>query len=271
MRGMKFFKALMLAVGRVIHRISPKFSKKLEPAYPFARLKTGGLATLETKNPRVALLSSAGLHLENQQSFNYKNFYGDFSFRVIPSDFPLASLRLTESDFDRRGFETDPASLFPLPELKVVSTEFGGQAAEHHFSLLGFNLKRKELLEETVPAILKILKEDKTDLVLLIPACVVCHEVLPQVAGALEEAGVAAVTFAFIASALDTARGPRTILFGGDCGLPFGNSAHEKRKELLRLAMRAAFEMKSAGEVWQFPSALPAGAKIKDGRTVPVR
>lgn len=261
----------MLAVGRVIHRISPKFSKKLEPVYPFAHQKATGLAVLKTKSPRVALISSAGLYLEGQQSFNYKNFYGDFSFRMFPFDFPLSSLRLTESDFDRRGFETDPASLFPLPELKAVLPEFGGQIAEHHFSLLGFNLKRKELLEETAPAILKILKEDKTDLVFLVPACVVCHEVLPQVAGELENGGIATVTFAFIPRALETARGPRTILFGGDCGLPFGNSANERRKELLRLAMRAAFEMKTAGEVWQFPSALPVGAKIKDGRTVPVR
>ena len=119
---------------------------------------------------------------------HYKNFYGDFSFRVIPSDFPLSSLRLTESDFDRKGFEADPASLFPLPELKTVLAEFGGTVATHHFSLLGFNLKRKEFLEETVPAILKILREDKTDLVLLIPACVVCHEILPQMAAVLEEA-----------------------------------------------------------------------------------
>ena len=266
---MNFLKALILAVGRIIHRISPKFSKRLEPAYPFARQKVTRLAVLKTKTPRTALVSSAGLHLENQQSFNYKNFYGDFSFRIFPADFPLPSLRLTESDFDRKGFDTDPASLFPLPELKAVLAEFGGQIAEHHFSLLGFNLKRKELLEETVPAILKILKEDKTVIVLLIPVCVVCHEVLPQVAGALEEAGVATVTFAFIPKALEAARGPRTILFGGDCGLPFGNSAVETRKELLRLAIRAAFEMKTAGEVWKFSP--PAPVEVRVGDAAPVR
>ena len=260
---MKFFKAVMLAIGRVIHRISPRFSKKLEPGYPFARQEPSRLAALATKTPRVALLSSAGLYLENQQPFQYKNFYGDFSFRVFPSDFPLSSLRLTESDFDRSGFEADSASLFPLPELKEVVFEFSGQTAAHHFSLLGFNLKRKELLEETLPQILKILREDKTSLVLLVPACVVCHEVLPQVAGALEEASVATVTFAFIERALEASRGPRTILFGGDCGLPFGASAVEARKELLRVAMRAAYEMKTAGEVWRFP---PSASKETSAR-----
>ncbi|MCI0406801.1 MAG: hypothetical protein L0209_12195, partial [candidate division Zixibacteria bacterium] len=70
---MKFFKAAVLAIGRVIHRISPKFSKKLEPAYPFARQKAGSLTELKTKTPRVALVSSAGLYLENQQPFQYKN------------------------------------------------------------------------------------------------------------------------------------------------------------------------------------------------------
>ncbi|MCI0405848.1 MAG: hypothetical protein L0209_07220, partial [candidate division Zixibacteria bacterium] len=214
----------------------------------------GSLTELKTKTPRVALVSSAGLYLENQQPFQYKNFYGDFSFRVFPSEFPLSSLRLTESDFDRSGFDADPASLLPLSELKVVASGFGGEVAGHHFSLLGFNLKRKELLEETVPQILKILKEDETDLVLLVPACVVCHEVLPQVASELEEAGVATVTFAFIERALEAARGPRTVLFGGDCGLPFGVAAGETRKELLRMAIRAAYEMKTAGEVWKFPS-----------------
>jgi hypothetical protein len=264
---MKFFKAVMLAIGRVIHRISPRFSKKLEPGYPFARQEPGRLAALATKTPRVALLSSAGLYPENQQPFQYKNFYGDFSFRVFPGEFPLSSLRLTESDFDRSGFETDPASLFPLPELKSVAAEFGGEAALHHFSLLGFNLKRKELLEETVPAILKMLKEDKTDIVLLVPACVVCHEVLPLVASAVEAAEVATVTFAFIPRALVAARGPRTVLFGGDCGLPFGASAVETRKELLRMAIRAAYEMKTAGEVWKFPPA-PVETTVRNAAAV---
>ncbi|MCI0331403.1 MAG: hypothetical protein L0196_10765 [candidate division Zixibacteria bacterium] len=256
---MKFLKAVILAFGRVIHRISPKLSKKLQLAYPFFRQKVAGLAVLKTKTPRVALLSSAGLYLEGEAPFDYKSLYGDASFRVIRSDFPLSSLRLTESDLDRTGFEADPASLFPLPELKTVAAEFGGEAALHHFSLLGFNLKRKELLEETAPALLKILREDKTDLVFLTPACVVCHEVLPQVAGALEKEGIATVTFAFIPRALEAARGPRTVLFGGDCGLPFGKAAVETRKELLRLAIRAAYEMKTAGEVWKFSF----GAKVE--------
>ncbi|HXF48158.1 MAG TPA: hypothetical protein VNL73_01870 [Verrucomicrobiae bacterium] len=260
---MKFFKAVLLAIGRTIHRISPRFSKKLEPGYPFARREPGRLAAFATKTPRVALLSSAGLYLENQQPFQYKNFYGDFSFRIFPADFPLSSLRLTESDFDRSRFEADPGSLFPLAELKTVAAEFGGGAAAHHFSLLGFCLKPKKLLETSIPLILKTLKEDGTNLVFLVPACVVCHEVLPQVASKLEEAGVATVTFAFIERALEAAKGPRTILFGGDCGLPFGASAVETRKELLQLAIRAAFEMKTAGEVWRFP---PPASKEKSAR-----
>lgn len=265
---MKFFKAVMLAIGRVIHRISPRFSKKLEPVYSFARREPGRLAAFATKTPRVALLSSAGLYLENQQPFQYKNFYGDFSFRIFPADFPLSSLRLTESDFDRSGFEADPGSLFPLAELKTVAAEFGGRAAAHHFSLLGFCLKPKKLLETSVPLILKTLKEDGTDIVLLVPACVVCHEILPQVAAALEKSEIATVTFAFIPRALEAARGPRTILFDGDCGLPFGASAVETRKELIRLAIRAAFEMKMAGEVWKFSPAFSAQKTTKNAAAV---
>lgn len=247
-----------------MHRISPKFSKKLEPVYPFARRTAGGLASLKAHGLKVALLSSAGLYLEGQRPFNYRNFYGDSSFRVFPSDFPISDLRLTESDFDRRGFDADPASLFPLPELREAVLEFGGQVAEHHFSLLGFCLKPKKLLETTVPRITKLLLEDKTGLVILVPACVVCHEILPQVAGELEEAGIATVIFAFIPRALERARGPRTILFGGDCGLPFGGPASQTRKDLLRTALRAAREMKTAGEVWRFSLPAPVGTKAGD-------
>lgn len=262
----------MLAMGRIFYRISPEFSKKLEPNYPFAPKRTRGLSVLKTKELRVALLSSAGLYLEGQRPFNYNSFYGDWSYRELPGDFALTDLRLTESDFDRRGFEADRASLFPLPELKAVLPEFSGRTAEHHFSLLGFCLKPKKLLEAAVPRILKTLREDETNLVLLFPACVVCHEILPLVAGELEKGGVATVTFAFISKALERARGPRTVLFGGDCGLPFGNSPKEVRKELLRTAIRAGLEMKSAGEVWNFPSGVDGvGSKTEDGRTVPVR
>ncbi len=271
LRGMNFLKALMLAAGRVIRRISPKFSKRLEPVYPFVHQKAGVFAVLKTKSPNVALVSSAGLYLEGQEPFNYKSFYGDASFRVFPSEFPLPSLRLTVSDFDRSGFEADPACLFPLPELKAVLSETGGQAAAHHFSLLGFCLKPKKLLETTVPKIVKLLREDETDLVFLVPACVVCHEVLPQMAQELESAGISTVTFAFIPKALETVRASRTILFGGDCGLPFGKAAQETRKQLLRMAVRAAYEMKAAGEAWQFPSAVPIGTQFNDDRPLPVR
>ena len=267
---MNFLKGLILALGRIFYRISPRFSKKLEPGYPFTPKKAEGIIVLKTKDLRVALLSSAGLFLEGQRPFNYKNFYGDWSLRIFPSDFPLSSMRLTESDFDRRGFEADPASLFPLPELKAVLPEFGARPAEHHFSLLGFCLKPKKLLETSVPRILKVLQEDKTDLVLLVPVCVVCHEILPLVAGELEKGGVATVTFGFIPKALERCRGPRTILFAGDCGLPFGNSAGEVRKELLRTAIRAGLEMKKAGDVWNFPPVDVVGARTEDGRAVPV-
>lgn len=271
----------MLAVGRTVYRIAPEFAKKLEPLYPFAQQKAGRLATLKTKNPKTALISSAGLYLDGsttlttfrQKPFDYKNFYGDAAGRVFPSDFSLSELRLTESDFDRTGFDNDPASLFPLPELKQVLPEFGGELAEHHFSLLGFCLKQEELLEQTVPEILKILKEDKTGLALLIPACVVCHEVLPKVAEKLESAGMVTVTFAFIPKAVETVKAPRTILFDGDCGLPFGHSASVARKELLRLAMKAAFEMKTAGEVWRFLNhrETAPGTEKKNGTAIPVR
>jgi hypothetical protein len=122
-------------------------------------------------------------------------------------------------------------------------------------------------LEETVPQILKILREDGTGIVLLVPACVVCHEILPQVASAVEAAEVATVTFAFIPRALMGARGPRTVLFGGDCGLPFGPSAVETRKELLRMGLRAAYEMKTAGEVWKFPPA-PVETTVRNATAV---
>ena len=217
----------------------------------------------------MALISSAGLYLEGQEPFNYRSFYGDASFRTFPSEFPLSSLRLTASDFDRSGFDADPASLFPLLELKTVLSESGGQTAEHHFSLLGFCLKPKMLLETTVPRILHALREDKTDLVLLIPACVVCHEILPQVAGVLEQAGAATVTFAFIPKALERARASRTILFGGDCGLPFGNSAGQTRRDLLRTAIRAAYEMKTAGEVWNFSFPPPVEGNVGNAAPVP--
>lgn len=269
---MQLFKAVILAVGRVIQQVSPKLSQKLQPLYPFSGQKVGQLARLKTIRPRVALISSAGLYLQNQKPFDYKNFYGDASFRVFPADFPLSDFLLTESDFNPSGFETDPASLFPLPELRAILPEFGGEPAVHHFSLLGFCLKEEELLIRTVPEIIKTMREDRTDLALLVPACVVCHEVLPKVAQKLEAAGVATVTFAFIPKALEKAKGPRTVLFNGDCGLPFRNSASKLRQELLRLALKAAIEMQTPGEVWRLPHSGESWPSDKvNGAAAPVR
>ena len=45
-----------------------------------------------------------------------------------------------------------------------------GRMSERHYSIMGYILKPERLLRETVPALIRNLKEDMADVVVLVPA-----------------------------------------------------------------------------------------------------
>ena len=125
---------------------------------------------------RVALLSSAGIALKNDKPFDQEGerrnpWWGDPSYRVLPNTATEKDVRFYHMHIDPRPSEQDLNCLFPLTRLKEL--EQAGQigaSTEKHYSIMGYILDPDQLLQETVPAIIRDLRADHADVVVLFPA-----------------------------------------------------------------------------------------------------
>ena len=119
----------------------------------------------------IALISSAGIFRDDQESFD-PWAVNDLSFRQIEVGTPFERLKLNHNYFDHRDALKDFNCVFPTHRLKELELEgFIGRLASTAISLgMGRLYKRTALLTETVPEIVKILKTQGTDAVLLIAA-----------------------------------------------------------------------------------------------------
>ncbi len=124
----------------------------------------------------VALLSSAGIALKTDTPFDQdgerKNpWWGDPSYRILPKDATCEDVRLYHLHIDPSYAEQDLNCLFPLQHLETLErSDRIGRSSPRHYSIMGYILNPERLLRETVPALIRNLKEDFADVVVLVPA-----------------------------------------------------------------------------------------------------
>lgn len=125
---------------------------------------------------RVALLSSGGIALKTDRPFDQEGerqnpWWGDPSYRVIPLGTQAEEIKLYHLHVDPQFAEADLNSLLPIDRLaELESMEEIGEAALSHYSIMGYNLQPIVLLNETVPAIIRSLRDEAVDVVVLVPA-----------------------------------------------------------------------------------------------------
>ena len=125
---------------------------------------------------RVALISSGGIALKTDQPFDQEGerrnpWWGDPSYRVIPRGTKAEEIKLYHLHVDPQFAEADLNSLLPIDRLVELETAGEiGSAAPSHYSIMGYNLQPLVLLKETVPAIIRNLRNEAVDVVVLVPA-----------------------------------------------------------------------------------------------------
>lgn len=120
---------------------------------------------------RVALVSSGGFVLPDQEPFELNDPRGDCSFRLIANDAPLAKLQVSHAFYDSSAARDDADVLFPLAALNaLVEARALGQAAPRHASFSGSIPDPSELLSDFAPELAEIFRSDEVDLALLTPA-----------------------------------------------------------------------------------------------------
>jgi D-proline reductase (dithiol) PrdB len=119
---------------------------------------------------KVALVGSAGVHLDDQGPFHVETVAGDPTYRLLADDIDMARLRFTHTHYDTASAQADPNVVFPLDRLhEAVAEGRIGSASSVHIGLMGFNPDPTPIAEKTAPAVAEILGEEEVDVVVLVP------------------------------------------------------------------------------------------------------
>jgi D-proline reductase (dithiol) PrdB len=121
---------------------------------------------------RIAIVTTAALHRPDQPTFDESVKGGDWSYRELPLEVELASLRVAhKSDaFDHTGVERDKNLALPLDRLRELAAAHEiGAPAPRHFSFMGSIPAPGRLVDQTAPEVAAKLREDGVDAVLLTP------------------------------------------------------------------------------------------------------
>lgn len=128
-----------------------------------------------TKNLRrckIALLTTAGVHLKSQSPFNMNDPDGDPTYREIPLNTPNSELMITHDYYDHKDADKDINIVFPIDRLKEMRAEGEiREIAEINYGLMGHIDEQhlKTLINVIAPEIAKRLKANNVDAVLLTP------------------------------------------------------------------------------------------------------
>jgi D-proline reductase (dithiol) PrdB len=127
----------------------------------------------ELRQAKVALVTTAGIHLRSDPPYDMHDKEGDPSFRQIPSSALVQDLMITHNYYDHSDADKDIGVVFPLERLRELEFEgIIGGVAPRHFSFMGHILGRHidTLIKKTGPAVAGMLREDNVDAVFLTPA-----------------------------------------------------------------------------------------------------
>jgi D-proline reductase (dithiol) PrdB len=143
-------------------------------AYPYRRIdwSPGARLIKPLAEARVAVVTTAGFFLPTQSPFDLSIRGGDSSYRAIPVETNLNSLRIAHrSDaFDTQGIHSDKNLALPLDRLRALGDDrVIGSIAPRHFSFMGSIAAPGRLMKHTAPEVARALAEDGVDAVLLTP------------------------------------------------------------------------------------------------------
>ena len=128
--------------------------------------------TKDLSRCKVALVTTAGVHLKSQTPFDMDDEEGDCTFREIPSDVSTGELMITHKYYDHLDADKDINIVFPIERLRgMVDIKEIGSISQRHFGVMGHILgdKVKSLIHIYAPLIAAKLKEDGADIALMTP------------------------------------------------------------------------------------------------------
>ena len=121
---------------------------------------------------KVALVTSAGLHLRTDKPFISAHEGGDTSFRVIPRSAKAGDILQSHTSigFDHTGIYRDINVTFPMERLSELESKGKiGSLSDNYYSYMGALRDVTGIIENTGPEVAQRLRSDGVEVVLLTP------------------------------------------------------------------------------------------------------
>jgi D-proline reductase (dithiol) PrdB len=123
----------------------------------------------------VSLVSSAAIALKTDRPFDAEierrdPWFADPSYRVLPRTARTGDVQVCHLHINPSFAERDLNSVLPAERLNELA-ERGeiGAAAPSHYSYMGYTLRPERLLLESLPGMVRHLREEHVDVVALVP------------------------------------------------------------------------------------------------------
>lgn len=130
------------------------------------------VAPKELSRSKLALVTTAGLHLRDDQPFARDAAGGEASYRVIPSNCNPADIVQSHFSigFDHTGIYRDLNVTFPVDRLRELADRgVIGSLADNYYSFMGALRDPSRLIAETGPEVGRRLLAEGVDIALLTP------------------------------------------------------------------------------------------------------
>lgn len=128
--------------------------------------------TKDLKKCKIALLTTAGVHLKSQSPFNMNDPDGDPTYREILLNTPNSELMITHDYYDHKDADKDINIVFPIDRLKEMQAAGEiREIAEINYGFMGHIDEQhlKILINVIAPEIAKRLKKNNIDAAILTP------------------------------------------------------------------------------------------------------
>lgn len=127
---------------------------------------------IDLRRSRLMLISSAGGYLKDEQApFDAANDLGDYTIRTFPSTTAPDQISFAHDHYDHTAVNEDQEVLIPLGHLRERSAAGQiGELAPSVVNFMGYQPVATRVVDETIPAILEIAKQEQIDAALLVPS-----------------------------------------------------------------------------------------------------
>jgi len=126
---------------------------------------------IDLSQSKLLFVTSSGAYLkDSQEAFDAPELLGDYTVRTFPQSTDLGDIAFAHEHYNHQYVDQDPQSVLPLRLLETMQSEgIIGELAETVVSFHGYTPIVTRVIDETIPQIISIAKEQNVDAALLVP------------------------------------------------------------------------------------------------------